>query len=538
MYRDVPYHNVFHAFDVTQTIYALARHSGLVEVYSAEERLALLLSAVCHDMDHMGLNNAYHIKAQSAMALLQQTAFVGPARNSILEFHHCRLGAEMIAQTGLLAALPEAARRRVHTLMFDNILATDMAQHKDLLTRVQDEFAEVTASSPVSIVVGDSDGTTAAGARTSAPSAPKVAGASSGESGSSTASAAASPLASPVESPGFDVTRADHRALSQILLLKMADISNTAKEFELARRWALAVVEEFYRQGDVERAEGHDVPAMFDRTLRAELAKSQIGFIQFVTLPFFSTAARAFPAFQLMADGCTRNLTLWKRASSTTLLLRGSGRPGSATATVRVQHQTGGVLGFRRPPSAATARPPSRGSVVTIATAETARPSAAGATTNTVLVAATAASSEPIALAAATVETKQSQPETNTTVDSKLPERVTATAIAADGPSTGTAKGGSSTGSSRSPSSLSSTSNSNASPRRVAPETSTRRGSEGGSGAKEKTATTSAAAMGHHAGGGVASPVQREGTAVPRSSSHETTDSDASSSSSAPSSTF
>jgi hypothetical protein len=34
------------------------------------EILAILVGAMCHDADHGGLNNAFHVKAQTPLALL------------------------------------------------------------------------------------------------------------------------------------------------------------------------------------------------------------------------------------------------------------------------------------------------------------------------------------------------------------------------------------------------------------------------------------------------------------------------------------
>lgn len=37
-------------------------------VLSAEEELVLLIAAVCHDLDHDGFTNSYHINSQSPLA--------------------------------------------------------------------------------------------------------------------------------------------------------------------------------------------------------------------------------------------------------------------------------------------------------------------------------------------------------------------------------------------------------------------------------------------------------------------------------------
>ena len=47
-----PYHNWRHVADVTQTAYALAVASGLMRAMPDRERLALLMAALCHDLEH------------------------------------------------------------------------------------------------------------------------------------------------------------------------------------------------------------------------------------------------------------------------------------------------------------------------------------------------------------------------------------------------------------------------------------------------------------------------------------------------------
>lgn len=56
-YRDMRFHNFRHAFGVTHTSFMILK-LGAAEYLTPLEQLALLLSAVCHDLDHPG-NNKY-----------------------------------------------------------------------------------------------------------------------------------------------------------------------------------------------------------------------------------------------------------------------------------------------------------------------------------------------------------------------------------------------------------------------------------------------------------------------------------------------
>ena len=59
-YNLVAYHNFTHAFNITHQIYVILRRTKLREKYIKEiDALALLLSAIGHDLNHPGMNNVY-----------------------------------------------------------------------------------------------------------------------------------------------------------------------------------------------------------------------------------------------------------------------------------------------------------------------------------------------------------------------------------------------------------------------------------------------------------------------------------------------
>lgn len=62
-YRDNPYHNWRHAFSVTHFAYLLLKHLELTKNKSLDyiEALSFFISAICHDIDHRGTSNAFHV---------------------------------------------------------------------------------------------------------------------------------------------------------------------------------------------------------------------------------------------------------------------------------------------------------------------------------------------------------------------------------------------------------------------------------------------------------------------------------------------
>ncbi|KAH8611152.1 GAF domain [Trypanosoma vivax] len=226
-YRNVPYHNFFHVVDVCQTIHTFLYRGGAHERLTELECFVLLITALAHDLDHMGLNNSFYLKTESPLGILSSAS----GNSSVLEVHHCNLAVEILSDpdSDVFGGLDGADRTAAYRSMIDCILATDMAKHNDL-------FKSFLTMS---------------------------------------------------ESP-YDINDANQRQMTMDVLMKAGDISNVTKPFDISRLWAMAVTEEFYRQGDMEKEKGVEVLPMFDRSKNTELARGQIGFIDFVAGPFFT----------------------------------------------------------------------------------------------------------------------------------------------------------------------------------------------------------------------------------------------------------
>ncbi len=89
--------------------YILAKEGGLWAHLSPNQRLALLLAALCHDFEHPGVSAAYLHKAQSRLA----SWF--PDDPGLLEKHHSVRSFELLAckRVRLLAHLPTQDRVEV-----------------------------------------------------------------------------------------------------------------------------------------------------------------------------------------------------------------------------------------------------------------------------------------------------------------------------------------------------------------------------------------------------------------------------------------
>lgn len=122
-YRSNAFHNFQHAFQVLLTMHVMLR-SECRKFFSGVEIFAMLLAALCHDIDHPGNTNDFELKTLSPMALTHND-------DAVLERHHCRVTFIILNHKSakILQHLDEARYKRVRQLIIYCILATDSAKH-------------------------------------------------------------------------------------------------------------------------------------------------------------------------------------------------------------------------------------------------------------------------------------------------------------------------------------------------------------------------------------------------------------------------
>ena len=79
-YNENPYHNFRHAVDVAQFVYCFLLLPKLKDFFTVLEKFAILTSALCHDLDHPGLNNTFQVNAATELSLL----YNGKKRNYLI----------------------------------------------------------------------------------------------------------------------------------------------------------------------------------------------------------------------------------------------------------------------------------------------------------------------------------------------------------------------------------------------------------------------------------------------------------------------
>lgn len=127
-YNKNPFHNFSHCFCVTQMAYSLIHQTGMKDKLKPLDHLILLISALGHDLDHPGTNNAYQVNAQTDLAILYNDA-------SPLEMHHsaCLFSILRCPEANILQNLTEPVYRHVRKNIIRCIMATDMAKHGDIV---------------------------------------------------------------------------------------------------------------------------------------------------------------------------------------------------------------------------------------------------------------------------------------------------------------------------------------------------------------------------------------------------------------------
>jgi hypothetical protein len=94
-------------------------------------------------------------------------------------------------------------------------------------------------------------------------------------------------------------------------LIHCADLSNPAKEENLAVNWSNRIMQESFKQGDEERSRGIPVNPLGDRE-QVSIAKCQVTFIDLIVYPLFETwSDLVYPEAQHILDNLSSTRQYW-----------------------------------------------------------------------------------------------------------------------------------------------------------------------------------------------------------------------------------
>jgi len=270
-YQSVPYHNWYHAVDVLHSIFRWLRLLKTEKYLLGVERFSLLVAAIGHDAGHLGLSNQFLVETSHELALLYND-------KSPLENMHCSRLFEVarLVDHNIFSLLSKDDFQEVRNICVKSILHTDNAHHFQMIRDLQ-VFHEIHAE----ILQEQMD----------------------------------CHQVDPEEFPSKDVVSAyrpkDTRQLIACTILHASDISNPTKPFRICRIWAHQCLEEFFIQGDREKAAGIPVQSLNDRD-KVDRYYSQFGFIEFLVAPFSQVLLKIFPPYTPCAEQLVNNMRAWQ----------------------------------------------------------------------------------------------------------------------------------------------------------------------------------------------------------------------------------
>ncbi|KAG0273642.1 High affinity cAMP-specific and IBMX-insensitive 3',5'-cyclic phosphodiesterase 9A [Linnemannia exigua] len=373
-YLAIFYHSFYHAADVTSVLYHMLQDMQASQYLSKPDMAALLLAGLCHDIGHPGLNNLFQVNAKTEL-------YKTYGEESVLEKYSCSLAMDLVTKHNLFrnisrsptAILPEgkpATECGMRQAMVKAILATDMSFHYDMLNNLN-HLIEAT-STPISSSGSEADSEseseldgeaesrepasvqiirptfqlTGADEKTrqfkmksvsmasplststrplpASPTEEQADGngrqrSSSCGSTSSNSSSSSGSSSSPRSLDGYtahDLTVEQRQSLCNCLL-HAADISNAVKPWTICKRWSDLVVQEFFRQGDIEKAQHLPVSPNMDRDQHNQ-PQISLGFSDFVVQPYFEAFVELLPDASPLLTTLADNRAHWVELQKST----------------------------------------------------------------------------------------------------------------------------------------------------------------------------------------------------------------------------
>ncbi|KAJ3370551.1 hypothetical protein HDU91_006140 [Kappamyces sp. JEL0680] len=247
--RNNPYHNPTHAADVTQVMNYFITRPKLKALLTTEDLFACIVAAVGHDYMHPGFTNAFLVATRNPLALRYNDT-------SVLEHFHASSVAEIFVQNefDMLAALTPDQKKYIREMAVTMIMATDMAFHFEWLSKFK---SKATTNS-------------------------------------------------------INFENANDKKLVLNIAMKCSDINNLTKPLQTSRIWTQLIIEEFFKQGDQEKARGLPVSMFMDRN-NTDIPKCQMGFIDYIVLPLYEAWSQYLVGeLDSHIDNLKNNRIFWK----------------------------------------------------------------------------------------------------------------------------------------------------------------------------------------------------------------------------------
>ncbi|KAF5830629.1 hypothetical protein DUNSADRAFT_14253 [Dunaliella salina] len=238
-----PYHNRVHAADVLRSLHVLVLRGGLIDYGYCDDinLFSCYLSSIIHDYEHKGVNNDYLVRVSDDLAVLYND-------RSPMENHHLAASFQLMnrEEFNFMPKAPNKLRESIRKLVIDMVLATDSVCVCVCHSMFQASVCVCVCRPP----------TSSAGSK----------------------SLNRSPLdpASVLNDAHLRPVDDDQKSFVLQVALKCADLGHLSAPRKVHRTWVQYLEEEFFRQGDREKANELTVSPLMDREKNG-ITKSQVG---------------------------------------------------------------------------------------------------------------------------------------------------------------------------------------------------------------------------------------------------------------------
>jgi len=253
---DALYHGSAHAADVMSTTAWFMNAPIMTDLCTPADNFMVLVAAAIHDVGHPGFNNLYLQNTMDSIAIRYND-------RSCLEQMHLAIAFELMqkdAASNWFGALQSTGEQKMQQYirkgLIGMVLGTDMAKHAEHVKNMN----ELVKHKDEQATIG-----------------------------------------------------AEQKSFLLETVLHAADVSNPSKPYSCMLAWTKRVSLEFWAQGDAEASQGLAISPLCDRaTGMKSVPQSQIGFIDFVVMPYLNLIVQIIPETQRVVDGLKDTKAFWE----------------------------------------------------------------------------------------------------------------------------------------------------------------------------------------------------------------------------------
>ena len=129
-YKDVYYHNAYHALQVLNVTWTLAKKCDMINKLNPHILFAALVSAFVHDIGHPGTSNQFQQKTKSELYKLY-----GP--KSTLEHFHINLANKCLEEHNILSNFDDTYKQIFNKVLTECLFATDPENHSNVFSEIK-----------------------------------------------------------------------------------------------------------------------------------------------------------------------------------------------------------------------------------------------------------------------------------------------------------------------------------------------------------------------------------------------------------------